>query len=333
MTDPTTPQPFVPEVKPNAVNPPTFGINPPPNTSAKPILATNAPLPWEPAAQTAAPTIGPAAQTTAVLPSAGINAITQGPIGQLATAQANEKSNSNGLLNSSMAVGAAQNAVLQAAIPIAQSDAQAQNAVGIANTEAQNANTTLNANLSTSTNQANTAAQNANTLAHLDKESQLMLEQLRLNNGIQSGASTAAGQLYQQTMTAINKIQGDDKMDAATKQWAINQQIDLLKAGLAMYSGISGLDFSAFLNFSNVAAPNVPEPWKPGDPAPSHYDKDYATAHPLLHWDDTKNEWVPNSTGAPGGNDPAHPPTAPGGPQFGWHWVWQGGHWVWKRDN
>ena len=116
--------------------------------------ATASPQPWTqpvtvPAAPTPAATASPgllgpvntatAATTTPTLLSDQVNKVTDpnSPIMQRAAAVANEASNDKGLLNSSMGIGAAQNAVLQAAVPIATGDVSAINTAGLATQQQQ----------------------------------------------------------------------------------------------------------------------------------------------------------------------------------------------------
>lgn len=83
------------------------------------------------------------------------------PLLDQAQARSNMQMNQRGLLNSSMAIGAGQAALYQAALPIATADAQ---------TYAQAGN--FNANASNAANQFNTAATNQQTLANQQFENQ-----------------------------------------------------------------------------------------------------------------------------------------------------------------
>lgn len=80
-----------------------------------------------------------------------------GPLSQQAEARSNMRMNSRGLLNSSLAVGAGQAALYDAALPIAQADAQ---------TNAQSAN--FNANASNVASQFGADAANKQTLVNQD---------------------------------------------------------------------------------------------------------------------------------------------------------------------
>jgi hypothetical protein len=70
------------------------------------------------------------------------------PLQQLATTSATQQANTRGLVNSSMAVGAAQDATIKSALPIAQQDAQTYGAAAQANAAAKNDTSKFNAELS-----------------------------------------------------------------------------------------------------------------------------------------------------------------------------------------
>jgi len=82
------------------------------------------------------------------------------PLMQRARARANQASNARGLGNSSMAVGAAQNAVINTAMPIANADANSYNQFAMNNQRANNSMLQFNAGNQQQVNLNNTAAQN-----------------------------------------------------------------------------------------------------------------------------------------------------------------------------
>ena len=105
--------------------------------------------------------------TTAVQPTAGlvsnnVNSLIDqnSPLMQRAAAKANEQANSRGVLNSSMAIGDAQNAVIANALPIAQSDAASQNQFALTNASAANQNSQFNTGQTNTVNTQNTGAVN-----------------------------------------------------------------------------------------------------------------------------------------------------------------------------
>lgn len=246
-----------------------------PTTPVDPNAPT--PQPWTQSVTTPTPNpvsaatpglIGPvntatAAQTAPTTVSEQLTKVTDpnSPIMQRATAAANEDMNSRGLLNSSMAVGSAQNAVLNQAVPIASADVSALNTVGMANTQATNtanlqnaqqanAVNTAQAQLTTSTNQQNAQAQNTVNMAELTQANQVQLS--ALNNKYQSFLNTNsnAATLYNNTIQQIGNIQANPNLDATNKSIAIQQLMTYLEGGLSMMTATSGINLGAGLNFA-----------------------------------------------------------------------------------
>ena len=245
-------------------------------TVAQPIssgaLTAGAPLPWQdsttvpeapaPAQATAAPLPVTANATPAsVDPNALSNQVGKvtdpnSQIMQQATAQANESSNSKGLLNSSMAVGAARNAVLSAALPIAQGDvnAQEQNAqnaqqTGLQNAQQANAMGTVKAQLGTQVNTTNAAATNSQIMAQLTQANQVQLAGVNTKYQSYLNSSASASTLYNTYVTQIGQIQSNPNLDTDHKTLAINLLVNKLHDGLQNMSAISGLNLSAGLYF------------------------------------------------------------------------------------
>lgn len=209
-----------------------------------------------------------AASNTPTLLSDQVQKVTDpnSPIMQRAVAAANEESNSKGLLNSSMGVGAAQNAVLNAAVPIATGDINAMNTAGLAtqqqksqaslsNAQQANAMQTAQAQLTSQANLQNAQAKNAQIMAVLGQENQVQLA--GLNNQYQSFLNTNqnASTLYNNTLAQIGNIQANPNIDAATKSAQIQQMMIYLNSGLSMMSAVSGLNLSAGLNFNTATPP------------------------------------------------------------------------------
>lgn len=166
----------------------------------------------------------------------------------MAAADAGKAANRRGLLNSSMAVGAAQKAVLQSALPVAQQDAgtyaatdaanaQFSNSADQFNTGQKNAISTINAQLGTQVNLANSA--------------QIMQERLA---AIQSDTTLSAAdkQIKSQQLIAANQLasqQGIADKDNVTKLQL--QQIDSdTKKSLA------GMDIGSKEKMAQVEADN-----------------------------------------------------------------------------
>lgn len=173
------------------------------------------------------------------------------PLMQQAARIATQKANERGLVNSSMAVGAAQDAVIGQAMPIAQADAATYDRAATNTANQQNAASQFNATAANNVSLANQAATNealrsqqqgsialidrqmsndANmALARLDADTKVQLTNLdnRTRSLLQSNQS--ASNAYVQTIQNINQIQMNPQMGAAAKQQAIDNQLALLR--------------------------------------------------------------------------------------------------------
>ncbi len=171
------------------------------------------------------------------------------PLMQQAARRANQATNSRGLLNSSLAVGAAQDAVIQNALPIAQQDAQtlydanvrsvdALNAARGFQAQAGNQASLANAQLGTETSRANAQMANeaaartadaANTadLAKLDAGTRMQLGQLDATTRKELGqldatTRTQLAQMDNQTRTNLTTIENNYRQLLQANQNAAN---------------------------------------------------------------------------------------------------------------
>lgn len=142
------------------------------------------------------------------------------PLMQRAQAKAAEQQNKRGTLNSSMAIGAAQAAVIDAATPIAQADAQLYQTTQIENTKA--------------ANQA--AAQNA---------------QVRMQSGLDAIRTTESGRQFDANL-AWNKDQfgktfglEKDKLSESQRQFNVSSQLerDKLEQNASQFARQMGLEY------------------------------------------------------------------------------------------
>jgi len=180
---------------------------------------------YTPAAATVAPATGSGYSATpfSVTPDATVagqlkNVIAENsPLMQQAKARAADQMNERGLLNSSMAVGAGQGAVISAALPIAQQDAS---------TYAQAATNTTNA-----TNQASQFGAGATNTANLTN-AQMGTSVSQMNA---ASANTAMGQASQASNTAdLAKLQASTQTTLADKQAATSTFIANLQASTSL---------------------------------------------------------------------------------------------------
>lgn len=202
---------------------------------------------------------------------------TNSPLMQRAAAKADTNSNARGLLNSSMAVGASQGAVMDAAMPIAQADAASNNQFALTNAAASNQNaqfnasannqgilmntqnnqdaSKFNANAQNTTNATNAQLAQANDVQNTVEQNKMAtVRQDALNkqyiadssNQAQSAsaANAAAAQIMSMQTQQIQAIQSNSSMDAAAKTKAINELIALNKNTIDIVSKLGGIQIT-----------------------------------------------------------------------------------------
>lgn len=182
------------------------------------------------------------------------------PLLQRAKASALEAANSRGLLNSSMAVGAATGAVLDRATPLAQSNAATisnvknQNLANEQQTELTNTANQQNTNQFNSTQANNTSIVNASeqnkVLSQMmDQQNKLQLADIeaQYKNLMQSQASAMT--LYQQSVKNISEILMNPDLTETAKKSAVTNQNSLLQSGMKIIGAMGGLNLDELLNF------------------------------------------------------------------------------------
>jgi hypothetical protein len=175
------------------------------------------------------------------------------PYIQLARTHALEGQNARGILNSSMTQTASDAAAYQAALPIAQADASTYAKAAGYNADQVNQDNIKNADASNTAKQyASTVANNIN-MSNVDEANKAQLQTLASQNQTLIATNNNAASLFNQTMGAINNIQNNATMDAATKAKAINTYYALLKNQLAVLGQTQGLNLSSLLLDSPMA--------------------------------------------------------------------------------
>lgn len=191
--------------------------------------------------------------------SAGIIA-SNSPLMQLAETRANQQANSRGLINSSMAVGAGQTAVLDKATQIAGQDAATSANAALVNTQAKNQFGVIDKNL-----QSDVAKMNVGNTLDMQKAQQkfgfdqaLTNTQAENNKAIASmeaqyknltQASASATSIINSVSTQTAKIMENTQMDAAAKQKAIDIYSANANKALKMIGAIAGdVDLMSFFD-------------------------------------------------------------------------------------
>lgn len=221
---------------------------------------------------------------------------------QQARVRANQDAQSKGLLSSSLAVQAGQNAVLEKAIPIASQDATAYNQAMVRTADSQNAEknfraaaenqaSVTNAGLLTTTSQGN--AQEANAakragatafndaaLQSVDAQTKSALGLLDAQNRQLLQENNNAANMFAQTVTDITNISTNATLSQAAKDAATATALNLLREGLGATAKIASteaaavksLDLSKYFNntdFALTSGPTGPLVQHEVAPAPS----------------------------------------------------------------
>lgn len=214
------------------------------------------------------------------------------PIIQMARTKALEGMNARGLLNSSLATGAADAAAYAAATPIATADAATaakaasynadeSNQFGIKNVEAQNTRANNQLTADTQLQVQRLQADSQMRLKQLDTQTQVQVQQLQADNAKLVQTDSQAATALNQAMVSMTNINMNDKMDANAKTQAIAQIQRDLKSSMRVLSATSGLDLASQLNFAgydgfdasgnfigfNAAGQTVPAPAPVDQPA------------------------------------------------------------------
>lgn len=182
------------------------------------------------------------------------------PLMQQATTKAAEASNSRGLLNSSMAVGAAQGAVMDRAVPIAQADANATSNVLNSNQANQQQVNITNASNIQNSNQFNASESNKLTSFNASESNKVLSQMLDQQNKLQLAdieatyktvmqSQSSAMTLYQNSVRDITDILQNPDLTPEAKQQAVASANQLLSTGLQIMGKIGGLNLDDMLNF------------------------------------------------------------------------------------
>jgi hypothetical protein len=158
-----------------------------------------------------------------------------------------DAANQRGLLNTSMAAGAGEAAAIDAALPIAQADANLFANVGSQNQQATNQALQFGSSSLRDTAQQKLRGDQATELANIEASYKTLVQ-----------SSDAAAKLYQQTVDAINKTLTSADLTPEAKDNAIARQTELLQTGLGVIGKIGDLDLISLLNFTPITGNSTP---------------------------------------------------------------------------
>lgn len=194
------------------------------------------------------------------------------PLMQLARTQGLQQANSRGLLNSSMAVGSAQDAVYKNALPIAQADsdvysraagynADTSNTFKTQNFTAQNEASKFGAEAQNRANEFNATNEFNQYQNEFDKQQQLFqanvdasLKQIDNEANFDQQLQAVFGTLSKDFSNSILAINTDPNMDQQSKDYSIQQLYAAYKAQLSLLSAVGSVpDVSELLTFDVTA--------------------------------------------------------------------------------
>ena len=161
------------------------------------------------------------------------------PLMTMGRTMAKQQMNGKGLLNSSMAIGAADAAAYQTALPIAQADAAANKAAGDMSYQSKYDASKTNLSAWMDTAKTNMDANTKTSLGNIEAKYKILM-----------GANSTAMDTYSKAMQNIADISNSADLDAVAKSNAINTQLQVLDSSMQLLSKINGLNYGDLLNFN-----------------------------------------------------------------------------------
>jgi hypothetical protein len=226
-----------------------------------------------------------------------------GPLQTLAETKSKQEMNARGMLNSSMAIGAGQKALYEAALPIAQQDANTNAQRGQFNAGQANQVSQFNAGAQNEAGQFNAAEANKGEAARFDAATKFdlqdkaqadalarMQQQFKDNQGMlelqtkltdQSFPKQFAASFTTQMTDKVGAILADPNLTPEAKQGAVQNAIDFANTSLSWIG-----------KFYNVAFPGMTVPGAPAPaPAPMTFQPspaEYPLAPGFAPWDGSR---------------------------------------------
>lgn len=203
------------------------------------------------------PTLNPFEEDKGV--AGRVNTITSqdGPLMQLAATRARQDANKMGLRNSSMAVGAGQKAVLEAATPLATADASLYQQSRLANQQAQNAASTTNSNNAIQAGMRGTELDQGGMM--FDKEMAQKNQQFDATLGLDKARLGETTRQFD-TSQASNRSMFDKEMAQKAEQFGLTQTQQMALANLDVQTKLkmseiesaNRADIQSNMNISNA---------------------------------------------------------------------------------
>lgn len=118
-------------------------------------------------------------------------------------------------------------------------------------------------------------AQTKTNLANLDSSTRTQLATIDADYHTLMQSNASAADLYRQVTQNITNISASKDMDAAAKQQAVNNQIQLLQNGMRINGAISNLNLGDLLNFSVNATPEAPAATTQAQASPTQFQSNF----------------------------------------------------------
>lgn len=203
-------------------------------------------------------TLDPAADTVAGRVDQIIKA--DSPLMQTAATRAKQMMNARGLLNTTMAGQAGEQAVIETALPMAQQDAAASLQTKQFNTGNENQAMQFNAGAGNTALLNERQGQQAVERQKMVADLEVKLQDVRGTQAKEISAleaqyrgllqaSSSAGSFFSTVSNDISGVLSNADIPIEAKQQLINQQVQLLQSGLAVIGGIAGIDLTDLLVF------------------------------------------------------------------------------------
>lgn len=174
------------------------------------------------------------------------------PLIQMGRTRGVQQANQRGLINSTMAIGAADTAAYQAALPIAQTDAATYTQQARDNQAYSNEALKFTAGAANEAAGRDLTAWTDMAKANMDSAMKTQLATIEADYKTVMQSSATAAEMYKQAMKNITDIAANKDMDAAAKTLATQNQFYALKSGMELAGAMANLDLGSLLNFGSA---------------------------------------------------------------------------------
>lgn len=172
------------------------------------------------------------------------------PLLERARAGATQTANSRGLVNSTMAAQAGEAAAIDAALPIANADANIYGTAARDNQAAGNTALQISADATNKASMVNADSANQMALQSLRGNQATGLANIEANYKTLLQASDSAAKLYTTLTQGMTVAMADPNTTPEQKQAAVTKLSSLLQSGLTVIGSIGNINLASLLNFA-----------------------------------------------------------------------------------